>query len=96
MKLTDAQFGALHTLNQFGPSAAVEVLQAPNMAGVRKVKLQWHVANAATLSKLEAAGLVAVARKPVTRAHDAVGRLGLPKREIQISITEAGRAAIAA
>lgn len=96
MQLSDAQFGALCTLREFGPVRAVEVVQSPNMAGARKVKLQCHAMNAVTLAKLEAAGLVSVARDPLSQPKDATGRRGLPRRVVTISITDAGCEALAA
>ncbi len=94
--LTPAQHATLHTLNEFGVKEAVEVLQAPDMSGKRKVKLQWNVASAPTLAALEAAGLVAVERTNPIRPRDAVGKRGLPRRTLKIEITDAGRAALAA
>jgi hypothetical protein len=96
MKLTPAQFATLHTLSEFGVKEAVEVLQSPDMAGRRKVKLQWNVASAPTLAALETAGLVAVERTEPIRPRDATGKRGLPRRMLKIEITDAGRAALAA
>lgn len=95
MKLTPAQFGVLHALDQFGSKPAVEVLHAPSMDGKRKVKLEWNGTLISTLEALEGAGLVSVARSPVYRKKNAVGKPGLPRRDITISITEIGRAALA-
>lgn len=95
MKLSDAQFGALSTLQQFGPNDAIEVIGPPRMDGTREVKLQWNGASGATLGKLEAAGLVSVNRKPLGRPRNAVGKPGRPRRGLTISITDAGRAALA-
>lgn len=90
MKLSDAQFGVLSTLNEFGPVNAVEIEGSLGMDGTRKAKLECHVLNAATLAKLEDAGLVAVSRGTTYRPTDATGRKGRPRRNVCISITADG------
>lgn len=90
MTLSDAQFGALISIREHGPINAVEVASAPGMDGKRKVKLECHVLNMATLAKLEQAGLVAVSRGEIYRPKDAAGRNGHPRRDVCISITAAG------
>lgn len=96
MKLTPAQFATLHTLREYGAKEATEVVQAPDMAGNRKVKLQWNVASAPTLAALEGAGLVSVERSAPVRPRNAVGKQGLPRIALKIAITDAGREALAA
>ena len=96
MKLTASQFGVLSLLAEFGPRDAVEVLLPPAMDGKRKVKLEWHAAAAPTLAALEAANLVDVSRSQAERPKNAVGKRGHPRRHLFISITEAGRQALAA
>lgn len=96
MKLTPAQFATLHTLAKFGPKKAREVLMPPAMDGSKRVKLEWNVASAPTLAALEAAQLVAVERVREATPTDAVGKRGHQRRSLTISITEAGRAALAA
>lgn len=95
-KLSGAQFGVLDTLVNFGPVSGVEVLMPAAMDGSRRVKLECHVLNSATLAKLEGAALVAVVRGAVTRPVDATGRPGRKRRSVLIGITDAGRAALAA
>jgi hypothetical protein len=95
MKLTDAQAGALHTLAQFGPKQGVEVRMPPAMDGSRRIKLECHIMNAPTLAKLEASGLVSVVREQLPTPKNAVGKSGHARRSVTISITEAGRAALA-
>lgn len=96
MKLTPAQHGTLHTLKEFGPQSAVEVLMPPAMDGSKRVKLEWHCATGPTLAALESAGLVRVSRKPIEAPKNAVGKRGHKRRALTISITDAGRAALAA
>lgn len=93
--LSPAQFSALHTLREFGPKTAVEVVLPAAMDGTRKTRLEWNVATAPTLAKLEAAGYVKVARKPMPTIRNAVGKSGHPRRALTIEITEAGRNALA-
>ena len=95
MTLSDTQFAVLNCLNEFGMKTAIEVLGPIGMDGKRKVaRLEWNVANKVTLAKLEGAGFVSVKRAEPTRPADATGRLGHPRREISIEITDAGRAAL--
>jgi len=90
MKLSDAQFGTLTTLREHGPVNAIEVAGPAGMDGKRKTKLECHLLNAATLAKLEGAGLVAVSRSEFYRPKDATGRAGKPRRNVCISITAEG------
>jgi hypothetical protein len=60
------------------------------MDGKRKAKLECHAMNIATLSRLEAEGLVNVARAPLPRPKNAVGKSGNPRAELTISVTEKG------
>lgn len=96
MKLTDAQFGWLSTLSEFGPSDAIEVVGPPAMDGSRKVKLESHLGSTVTLSALERSGLVAVRRQSFGRPQNAVGKRGHERIQIRITITDEGRAALAA
>lgn len=94
MKMSDAQFGALNTLREFGPKEAIEVVMPPSMDGREKVRLEWNVASSATLAKLEAAGLVVVNRQSIGRPSNAVGKRGHERRKLTISISDAGRMAL--
>ena len=96
MRLSPAQHSTLHTLHQFGPAQAVEVLQSPGMNGVRRSKLEWHAATKITLAHLERSGLVAVVRTELPTPKNAVGRSGNKRRKLTISITDKGIAALAA
>lgn len=96
MKLTDAAFNALHTVNETGVQTAVEVRGAASMDGKRKTKLQWNVATAPTLAALESVGYVRVERSEPTCPIDAVGKRGHARRMLKITITDAGREALAA
>lgn len=96
MKLTDAQWGVLYSLESSGPSAGIETLMPPDMGGNRRVKLSWNMGTTATLVTLETLGLVRVQRQPHTQPRDATGRPGNPRRAVTISINDAGLAAIAA
>lgn len=95
MKLSAAQFGALHTLAEFGPKTATEVVLPPAMDGKRRVKLEWNVATAPTLAKLEDAGFVSVERQDAGHPTNAVGIRGRKRIALTIAITDAGRAALA-
>lgn len=94
MKLSDAQFGCLVTLEKFGPKTAVEVDMPQKMDGTRRARLEWHVASSATLGKLEAAGFVRVVRRPASPPINAVGKRGRKRTILDISITDAGRVAL--
>lgn len=96
MKLSPAQFATLHTLAQYGAKQAVEVHGPRGMDGKRKVTLQWNVANAVTLAKLEDAKLVTVARDEGERPVSAIGKRGHRRVNLVIAINDAGRAALAA
>lgn len=91
-KLTDAQFGALHTLREFGPKHGVLVYGPATMNSRRKAKLECHVMNAATMMALEERGLIRVERGGPLRPKDATGRKGNPRIPVKIEITDAGRA----
>jgi hypothetical protein len=95
MKLTASQFGVLCTLQEFGPSKATEVVCAPSMDGSRKIKLEWHMGNIKTLSALELAGAITVDRGTTFAPRNAVGKPGLKRRHLTISISEVGRHALA-
>lgn len=94
MKLTDAQFSALHTLAEFGPKTGTEVRLAPAMDGSRRIKLECHFLTAPTLAKLETDGLVSVVRTSLPTPTNAVGKSGHARRSLTINITDAGRAAL--
>jgi hypothetical protein len=94
MKITASQFGVLCTLRDFGPQNVVEVLGPPKMDGSRKAKIEGFLLTAPTLDCLERNGLVSVQRGDVFRLKNAVGRSGLKRRALTISITDAGRAAL--
>jgi hypothetical protein len=94
MILSDAQFGALTTVRDHGPINAQEVLQPPKMDGSRRVKLECHVLTSPTLEKLETAKLVAVSRGEIYQKEDATGRKGNKRRNVCISITADGLAAL--
>lgn len=90
MKLSDAQFGALHQLREFGPINTFEIAGPADMSGKRKTKLDTGQLSAATLSKLVTMGLVAVSHGEIFRPTDATGRKGHPRRPVCISITADG------
>lgn len=94
MKLSAAQFNALHTLAEFGSKTAIEVVLPQRMDGMRKTKLEWNVATAPTLAKLSEHGLVSVTRKPLPVVRNAVGKAGNRRIELTISITDKGRLAL--
>ena len=93
-KLTDAQFGALCTLREHGPKGAVEVLLPPAMDGSRKFKLECHFMAWPTLDRLEQLGLINVQRGVGYRPKNAVGKSGKERRELRITITDKGLAAL--
>jgi hypothetical protein len=90
VKISDAQFGALLSMRDNGPVKAIEIIGAPTMDGKRKAKLECHLMNIATLSRLEAEGLVSVSRTPLPRPRNAVGKAGKPRTELLIALTENG------
>ncbi len=94
MKLSDTQFGVLGTLREHGPQDVVEVLGPPDMRGSRKAKIEGFLLTAPTLDCLERNGLVAVQRGEFYRLKNAVGKSGLRRRNLRITITDAGRAAL--
>ena len=96
MKLSDAQFGILDRLAVHGPATAIEIAGPRGIDGKRKVSLQWDGTSKASLDKIQAAGWVTIARKPLPAPVNAVGAKGNPRVQITITITEAGRAALAA
>jgi len=95
-RLSAAQFGVLQSLLDHGPVNGTEVLLPPAMDGSRRVKLECHLLNAVTLSKLESLGLVWVYRDVHERPKDATGRPGNPRRKITISIRDDGIKALSA
>lgn len=95
MKLSPAQHGTLHALAAFGPQTATEVQLPPAMDGKRRVKLEWSGGNPATLAVLEGGGLVHVVRTPIETPRNAVGKPGHKRRGLTITITDAGRKALA-
>ena len=94
MKLTDAQFGVLHQLREFGPINTYEVEGPPNMAGKRKVRLETSKLTSATLDALLAKKLVTVSRGEAFRPTDATGKPGHKRRPIYIDISLDGLTAI--
>lgn len=94
MKLTPAQFGALHTLREFGPKHGALVYGPAAMSGERKAKLECRVMNVATMTALEDRSLIRVVRGGPLRPVDATGRKGHPRIPVKIEITDAGRAAL--
>ena len=94
MKLTDAQFSALHTLAEFGPKTGTEVRMPPAMDGSRRIRLECNILTAPTLAALEAGGLVSVERGEAAAPKNAVGKRGHARRPITIAITDAGRSAL--
>lgn len=93
MKLSDAQFGALHNLQQFGMVRGVEVLQPVD--GGHRWGLKCHLLTAPTLAALERDGLVETKRNPLPAPKNAVGKKGNRRREVFISISDKGKAALA-
>lgn len=93
MKLTDAQFSALHALAEFGPKEMVEVHGPRGMDGKRKITVQG-IMSAPTLARLEQAHLVTVDRGGSVRPANAVGKPGHIRFPLTVAITEAGRAAL--
>ncbi len=90
MRISDAQYGVLHQLKEFGPINTSEVYGPLNMAGERKVKLETGKLTKTTLDKLVSLGLVAVSHGEPYRPADATGRRGHTRRPICISITVDG------
>lgn len=96
MKLSASQSGALYALRDYGPKDAVEVAGPPGMDGSRKMKLECHLMSMPTLNRLEQLGAISVERGEFYRLKNAVGKSGLRRRDLRITITEAGRAALSA
>ena len=94
VKLSNAQWGALHQLADFGPIEAKEIVMPPAMDGSRRTKLDCHYFTAATLSMLETAGLVAVMRNQAARPTNACGKAGHQRIALVIHITDEGRNAL--
>lgn len=94
MKITDAQFGLLHQLREFGPINTHEVHGPRGMDGKRKVKLETSKLTAATLERLCEMGLVAVSRGDPFYPPNAVGKGGHKRVPICISITADGLGAL--
>jgi hypothetical protein len=95
VKLSDSQFCTLRSLAEHGPQEAMQVYGPRDMAGNRKIKLEWRGTQIVTLEKMEKAGYVAVKRDVLPRPVNAVGKQGHPRVALTISITDAGRAALA-
>lgn len=95
MKLSDAQFGFLQTLIDYGPQTITEVHGPRGMDGKRKITLQGSIAGP-TLTKLEDAAMIHVARGEAQRPINAVGKAGNRRVTLTVTVTEAGRAAYAA
>lgn len=62
MKLSDAQFGVLHQIADYGFILAEEVIGPRKMDGSRKVKFVCNCLSAATMNKLQALNLITVTR----------------------------------
>lgn len=93
VRLSDAQFGVLSQLIEFGPITAEEILLPPSMDGTRKVKIHSHILTQPTLAKLEASGLVEVSRSEQKRPQNAVGKAGYKRNSLVVKITGDGRLA---
>jgi hypothetical protein len=93
-KISDAQFGVLHQLLEFGPITAEEIKLPPAMDGSRRTKLRCNYLTAATMQKLEIGGFISVRRESAKAPVNAVGESGRQRRTITIEITGEGRAAI--
>ena len=94
MKLSDAQYGALRQMVEFGPVTAEEIVGPKAIDGSRRVKLQCNYFTAATLSRLEEAGLVTVQRVVAPTPVNAAGKAGNGRNVLTIDITDAGIAAV--
>ena len=94
MKLSDAQWGVLRQIIDFGPVTAKEVVMPPAMDGTCRTKLQCHHMSKATMERLEADGLIHVTRTPEPRPTNAVGKAGHRRNAIMMDITAAGRAVV--
>lgn len=94
-RISDAQWGALSHLIDHGPITAEEIVMPAAMDGKRRTKLRCHCLTQATLSRLEADGLVSVTRTAEARPVNAVGKAGHRRNSVKVEITDAGRAAVA-
>ena len=94
MKLSDAQWGALRQIVDFGPISGEEVVMPPAMDGSRRTKLQCTCLTKATMERLEADGLVIVTRVAEPRPTNAVGKAGHRRNSVMVHITDTGRAAV--
>lgn len=92
-KLTDAQWGALRQIIDFGPIEAEEIVGPPAMNGQRKTTLRCHCLTKPTMERLEADRLVIVTRVPEKRPVNAVGKAGHRRNSVMVHITDAGRIA---
>ena len=90
-KISDAQWGVLWQIAEHGPLAAIEVMGPPRMDGSRRIKIECHALNAATLDSLCRNGFVTVERGDTARPKDAVGKAGHARTQITILLTDAGR-----
>jgi len=95
VKISDAQWGVLWQLAEHGPLSAVEVMIPPKMDGSRRVKIECHALNAATLDTLRRNGLVHVARGATARPQNAVGKAGHARTRLTITLTDQGREVLA-
>lgn len=94
MRISDAQWGVLWQLAEHGPLSAVEVMMPPKMDGSRRIKIECHALNAATLDNLCRNGLVHVERGSTARPRNAVGKAGHARTKLTITLTDEGRAAL--
>lgn len=94
MRISDSQYGALCTLRDHGPQKVLEVLGPPKMDGSRKAKIEGSFVTAQTLNRLEQLGAISVQRGVPYRLKNAVGKPGLKRCELRITITDKGRAAL--
>jgi hypothetical protein len=93
-RLTDAQFGVLCRLVDYGDICAEEIPGPVGPNGKRKSRLISPYLNITTLKKMEDEGLVTVRRSPISQARGTGGKKGLPRKLATISITPAGQEAL--
>lgn len=92
MKLTDAQWGALHQIVDHGPISAEEIHGPRDMGGKRKIKFVCNSITCATMEKLYSLKLISVDRVEKARPVSATGKAGNRRHALTINITELGRA----
>ena len=90
MKISDAQWGVLHQLKEFGPINTHAIHGPKDMSGKRKTRLETHLLTEATLTKLVDLGLVTVSYGQAFFPLDATGRKGHKRRPICIAISTVG------